>query len=138
MTDLSDHRKLVGFTEHVFLGRVVANAGEWNDNSAGEDDPGPSPFPLFTVEMLHSIKGELPAEVTVIQHHVGMDNPERLQPGREYVFATNPSPNGPWQIVIPQHGSTPVNDASRERVVEEFERAYAEQIPYTQQREPTQ
>ncbi len=130
VTDLSDRRQLVGFAEHVFVGRVVARTGEWNDNPTGADDLGPSPFPLFAVDVSRSIKGELPQRVTVVQNHVGPDNPHLLRAGREYVFVTNPSENGPWQIVIPSYGSTPADGEGRTRVIAEFEQAYREQIPY--------
>ena len=122
VADLSDRRRLVCFVDHVFVGRVRAAAGTLHDLPPAvrkPDDPG---FPLYTVEVLESIKGTLPREVIV-------DWP-KLELGREYVFATNPSPDGQRQLVVgPEAGILLDGPPQRAQVIAAFRQAYAHEIP---------
>ena len=124
VTDFSDRRRLVGFVENVFVGRVVARTGTRYDIPADvrkPDDPGE---PVYTVEVRRSIKGLLPDTVTL--------GPFDLEPGQEYLFATNPSPEKSGQIVVSGYGAVRIRDAShRTKLIEEFGRAYKEEITYT-------
>lgn len=123
VTDFGDRRRLVGFVDHVFMGRVVGIVGARHTDPPDvrkPDDPGE---PLTAVNVTENIKGSLPGRVTVIG--------PRLEPGKEYVFSTNPHPEGPWQIVVSRYGFVPVGDErQRAELAEEFRRAYEEEIPY--------
>ncbi len=123
LTDFGDRRRLVGFVDHVFVGRVVGMVGARQADPPDvrkPDDPGE---PLTAVDVTENIKGSLPGRVTVIG--------PRLEPGKEYVFSTNPHPEGPWQIVVSRYGFVPVGDErQRAELREEFRRAYEEEIPY--------
>ena len=124
VTDFSDRRRLVGFVENVFVGRVVARTGTRYDIPADvrkPDDPGE---PVYTIDVRTSIKGSLPDTVTL--------GPFDLESGQEYVFATNPSPDRSGQIVVSGYGAVPIRDAShRTKLIEDFGRAYKEEITYT-------
>lgn len=75
VTDFGDRRRLVGFVDHVFVGRAVGMVGRRHFESPDvrkPDDPGE---PLTAVDVIENIKGSLPRRVTVIG--------PRLEPGKE-------------------------------------------------------
>jgi hypothetical protein len=119
IADFSDRRRLVGFVEHVFVGRVRESAGIHHDVPPVTRELGE---PRYTVEVLESIKGALGGEVIVEW--------PRLELGREYVFTTNPSPRGDWQMGVSQYGATLIDGThDRAQVIKDFRQAYQHQIP---------
>ena len=72
--------------------------------------------------MLESIKGTLSREVIV--------DWGSLELGREYLFATNPSPDGQRQLVVgPDAGILLDGTQQRAQVITAFRQAYAHEIP---------
>lgn len=123
VTDFADRRRLVGFVDHVFVGRVVESVGTRHTEPPEVRKPEDPGEPLTAVDVLENIKGSLRSRVTVIG--------PRLESGKEYIFSTNPHSEGPWQIVVSRYGFVPVGDErQRAGLAEEFRRAYEEEIPY--------
>lgn len=130
--DLSDPRRLVGYVDHVFVGRVLRLRGVWEtmpDTIRETSDPADvrrtdSPgLPLYDVETTEVIKGSPPGRLTVI-------GPRDMDAGREYMFATNPQPNTDWQWIVSRHGYVAIEDgAERARLIREFRQAYEDEIP---------
>lgn len=75
---------------------------------------------LYEVRVLDTIKGSLRGNIIVTG---------RVEPGGEYVFATNVAPNGKWQLTISRDG--PIRtESERARLVRAFRRAYEGQIVF--------
>jgi len=151
VTDFSDRRKLVGYADAVFVGRVIERTEEVADLRW--------PSTRFRVEVLEVIKStrrldpskldsepsrqiSLPSSVIVDQYggytrdlsgklvKVVFDGQELLEPGRTYVLATSYDADRSWYHVLPM-GAVPADDAAaRDQAVDSFRRAAAEQIPY--------
>lgn len=150
---VSDDRKLVGHADDVFVGLVLRQAGE---EGLPTSEPGMEMAQTqFSVELLENIKGELSGAVTVNQlggyeeHTADRDYPEHgvekgelvrelilvddnplLEPGRQYLFATNPEYGKEWhQIVAQGFGNLPIEDAHHRRaLVQRFVEATENQI----------
>ncbi len=152
--DVGDPRRLVGFSDAVFVGRVVDQVG----SSAPADDP--FPRTQFRVQVLRGIKSvrrsegqvnSLPSEPTVLPDSVVVDQYggyERdstgkqvlwlmngvplLEPGKTYLLATRYNRENDWyHLSEGEEGVIPLSDAQDlSSVVEKFERARSEQIPY--------
>lgn len=136
VTDFTDRRRLVGFVEHVFVGRVEAYRGMWvglpaavRDDETRRDVRKTDALnvPLYDVNVVESIKGALPREIVLAG--------PSLDAGGEYIFATNAAPNGEWQMVVSRHGSVRVR-GDRDRLVRAFRRAYETQVVYVQPSRP--
>ena len=131
VTDFTDDRKLVGFADDVFVGRVV---GERGTNIVGQ-----TLETQFDVQVVRPIKGTLSGTVIVSQDggvdDAGMtvivDGDEPLAAGRTYVFASRTNPDTGWHTLVPSHGTVEVDsDTTRTRLVDRFESAEAAQVPF--------
>ena len=71
-TDVTDDRKLAGIADNVFIGRVTKELGRTSDIGYRETQ--------FRVEVLESLKGSLPAVVTI------NDNGSTLHNGGVWIF----------------------------------------------------
>lgn len=144
--DSSDERKLVGFADNVFVGRIEDKVGNEpmkgvvrEDADSPEGPPPSIPETQFSVEVLDNVKGSLQGRVTVSQS--GGDVPSRdapvtiehdpiLRPGQTVLFATRfDEDEGHHQVVAPVYGDVRIGGAEeRARVVERFEAAREDQV----------
>jgi len=130
--DLSKPEDLVGWSDHVFIGRVVSEGSPL--------DPDPMPQTLFRVEVLDSLKGSLPHEVFIDQQVgtdvetgelVGRQGDTLLSDGVLYLFATRTHANGSWETPAALFGNLRLNTQSEiDAVKEVFSTAVADGLPY--------
>jgi hypothetical protein len=134
VADFSDDRRLAGFAQDLFVGRV---AGEGRT-----DDTEPVIQTDFPVEVLDSIKG--PARGSVVVAQQGgylpasnelrlMENDQLLEPGRTYLFATRTDAEG-RHLLVPEFGDLLVrNAAHRDELRQRFTEANRSAIPFSAQ-----
>lgn len=132
-----DIRKVVGVSTHIFVGRVVAVAGNEGIPTSG---PGNVTIPRtqFSVSVLENVKGELSGTVTVNQMggaddggiNVELEGDTLLEVGKTYLLATWYDSDKSWYSIIAEgYGNVQVEDAAaRTREVERFRAAIAHQI----------
>jgi hypothetical protein len=134
VTDFSNDKRLAGFAEHVFFGRVSA-AGRTLDKGEA------LPETEFPVQVLSTLKGSAATSATVVQQGgevpgvddqmVQMEGDKPLQSGRTYLFATRSDPQG-RRFLVPQYGDLLVRDAAhQEQLRERFAAAVQNQIPFS-------
>jgi hypothetical protein len=132
VTDFTDDRRLVGFADDVFVGKVVGERGTSIVGQTLETQ--------FDVQVVRPIKGTLRGTVIVSQDGgvddtgvtVIVDGDEPLTAGRTYVFASRTNPDTGWHTLVPSHGTVEVeSDMTRTRLVDRFEAAVAAQVPFT-------
>ena len=113
VADFSDDRRLAGFAQDVFIGRV---AGESRDV-----DKEPVLETHFSVDVLETIKGSAKGRVLVAQpggYLPGgnelrlMEGDQLLVPGRTYLFATRSDAEGRRRLV-PKFGDVLVQNSAR-------------------------
>lgn len=134
--DVSNKRKLAGFAEQVFVGRVIEKIGE---EGKATTNPGTViPQTQFRVEVLEVIEGTISDEVVVNQQGgydpednsvLLMENDPLLQRGATYLFLTRTDPEKQWlAVVAPGYADIRMTSPEqRERVVSEFRVAVANQ-----------
>ncbi|GHI00120.1 hypothetical protein [Neobacillus kokaensis] len=128
--DIDDPREVVGFSDNVFLGKVIKKVGSKSLNDYPETQ--------FNVEVLDSIKGELKGTIKVNQQggYDGeylflMENDKLLVEGHTYLFATRYLKEENWHTVIPVGGDIPFNsDEEKKELIEKYKKAYDEEIPF--------
>ena len=133
VSDFSDSRKLVGFADNVFVGRVLEQTGTHSPDGA-------MPETLFKVDVIRSIKGSLAGTVTVNQQGgfsaeenalILMEQDGLLEAGKTYLFATRTGGNGSWHTLVPEFGDLRIgNGQEQAALVQKFEQAAKEQIKY--------
>ena len=129
--DTSDDRRLVGFADNVFVGRVLAKEGQTDELAMPETQ--------FRVEVVTSIKGSLAGTVTVNQfggtadgRAVLLEGDQLLEAGQTYVLATRTRADRGWETVVAQHGKVRVRGSDHGRQLEaRFADAKAKEIPLT-------
>ena len=112
-TDLSDDRKLAGFVQNIFIGRVLEELGQTEVRGWPETQ--------FKVRVLDVIKGSVEGEIIVNQQGGVRESDgsiyrregdlELLQPGRAYLFATRTFPEKEWHTVMPGYGDIKIEAA---------------------------
>lgn len=136
VTDVSDDRRLVGFADNVFIGRVQEQLETHSPDNI-------FPETLFSVEVIKNIKGELTGTVIVNQQG-GYSEEDKviylfeddtlLEVGKIYLFATLVGGNDKWKewhTLIPVYGDIPIEKEENIGVyVEKYELAKREQIPF--------
>ncbi|MRG85993.1 hypothetical protein [Salinibacillus xinjiangensis] len=122
--DISNPREVVGFSDNVFVGKVIKQVGTKSLNSYPETQ--------FEVEVLDNIKGELEGTITVNQqggyegdHLFLMEDDKLLVEGETYLFATRYLKEENWHTVIPVGGDIQINneDESKE-LIDKYTNAY--------------
>jgi hypothetical protein len=149
--DIFDERRLVGYSENVFAGRVLAKVG---DEPVPTTIPGEArPHVQYSVEVLETVKssGPRPLEAgdePVVAQEGGIDpktgrpfaveafacgaqaDDAPLRPGEEYVFATYYDAEMGWHALSAQPASNvPLEGAAeREALLAAFREAARHQI----------
>lgn len=134
VADFSDDRRLAGFAEDVFVGRVAGEGATLDKEPVIETE--------FPVEVVESIKGSTRGTVVVTQQGGRvpgrnelrlMEGDRLLEPGRTYLFATRADSEG-RRYLVPEFGDVPVRDAAhRNELRERFMHAVRSQIPFAPQ-----
>lgn len=128
--DIYNPREVVGFSDNVFLGKVIKQVGTKSLNGYPETQ--------FEVEVLDNIKGELKGTIKVNQqggydgeYLILMEDDKLLVEGQTYLFATRYLKEENWYTVIPVGGDIPFkSDEEKQKIVEKYEQAYKEEIPF--------
>jgi hypothetical protein len=128
--DTSDPRKLVGFSDNVFIGKVIEQVGTKSLNSLPETQ--------FKVEVLDNIKGHLNGTVKVNQQGgydwntiVLFEGDKLLEEGQKYLFATKYLEKENWHTLVPVDGDIPIsNEEEKIELIEKYSKAYEEEIPF--------
>ncbi|MFI7536485.1 hypothetical protein [Streptosporangium sp. NPDC049376] len=140
--DYSDERKLAGWADNVFIGRVTAKTGQ---TTYGTTD---IPVTLWSVDVSESLKGTFTGTVTVAQRggYNSLTNTLKvfeedtlLSAGQEYLFATRVNSAG-LNVLTPKYGDVPLSGEansvgetnSRAAVHERWKKAIANQVPRDQ------
>ena len=128
--DTNNPRAVVGFSDNVFVGKVIKQVGTKSLSVYPETQ--------FEVEVMDNIKGELIGTVKVNQAggYEGenlflMEDDKLLIEGKTYMFATRYLKEENWQTVIPVGGDIPVtSDEENKELIEKYQKAYKEEIPF--------
>jgi uncharacterized protein with beta-barrel porin domain len=128
--DVSDTRKLVGYAEHVFVGKVIKQAGTKKISGYPETQ--------FEVQVLQTIKGDLDKTITVNQsggyegNELTVVNGDSLiTPGKTYLFATKYLESENWHTLVPKYGDIVINnEREKTELIEKYKKAYDNQIPF--------
>lgn len=133
VADFSDTRRLTGFADNVFIGRVLEQTGTHSPD-------GVLPETLFKVDVIRSLKGSLSGTVAVNQQGgfsaeenalILIEEDGLLETGKVYMFATKTGGDGAWQTLVPEFGDLHIgNSAQQADLVQKFEKAVKEQIKY--------
>ena len=110
--DMSDPRVLVGSSQDVFIGEVIAKQGQTGKYGYVETQ--------YKVKILEVFKGSLSRDVTV-NRHGGYDRwtrtvqlvdgaPNMPEPGKSYLFATRYNSVEGWHTFAPGYGELEVRD----------------------------
>ena len=148
VTDLSDDGKLVGFSHNVFVGKVIENLGQTEERGWPETQ--------FRVAVLEILKGTVSGEITVNQQggirtwdgsaYRREGDPNLLEPGHTYFFATRFLPEKNWHTLMPGYGNLKIQvskqASDREALAaqhtvqlrDRFTDAIANEIPYDPRR----
>jgi hypothetical protein len=129
--DFSDDRRLAGFAEDVFLGRVTAPGTTVQREPVLETH--------FQVDVLDSIKGSAGGTVLVAQQggYVPganelrvLEGDQLLEAGKTYLFATRTDTDG-RRIVVPRFGDVGVRDTAHHgELKQRFSEASRTAIPF--------
>ncbi|SEN29282.1 hypothetical protein [Lihuaxuella thermophila] len=129
VTDLSDQRKLAGLSHHIFVGKVISQAGTKSLGSLPETQ--------FKVQVLQNIKGNLSGTIVVNQQGgyapgsqlVLVEGDPLLQPGKTYLFATRYLKQENWHTVIPNYGDILLDSpVKQQNLLTQMKQAVEEQI----------
>lgn len=145
--DVQDEKKLVGFADNVFVGRVVGKTGAKPFVASAPDGTDPPtgdstmiPRTQFAVQVLDNVKGDLKGTVTVSQEGgylpgredalALVEDDSLLEAGQTVLFATRFDEGKGWhQITTANYGDVRVRGPEeRERLVREFETARDKQV----------
>lgn len=131
--DAEDPRRLAGWSDHIFVGRVVDQIDTVKRQSV-------VPFTLFTVDVSEGLKGQTSANVVVAQEGgydaeegalVLTNNDPLLEVGKEYLFVTRMDKANGWYRPIPLYGDLLLEDVQQKReITDGFRQAVAQQIPF--------
>ncbi|RSD25511.1 hypothetical protein [Mesobacillus subterraneus] len=128
--DVSDSKKLVGWADDVFIGKVIKNEGTRDDDGMVETQ--------FKVKVSHNIKGDLGGDVIVNQQGgytgntlVLVENDQLLKEGEQYLFITRHNTKGDWHTLVPVYGDILIeNDQHKDALIAKYRDAYEQEIPF--------
>lgn len=128
--DIYNPREVVGFSNNVFVGKVIKQVGSKSLSSYPETQ--------FEVEVFDTIKGELEGTIKVNQQggYEGdnlflMEDDKLLVEGETYLFATRYLKEENWHTVIPVGGDILINnEEERKKLIEKYTNAYENEVPF--------
>lgn len=128
--DVSDPKRLVGWADSVFIGKVVEQSGTKALDSLPETQ--------FKVEIINTIKGDVSGTVTVNQQGgydgnelILVENDPLLVKGKSYLFVTRYLKDENWHTLVPVYGDIEITSESHKKeLTEKYLRAYEEQITF--------
>jgi hypothetical protein len=140
VTDMSDDRRLVGFADNVFVGRVVSRQGQTMLRGLPETQ--------WTVEVSKVYKntsGLVAGTKLTVNQQGGydersntlmlFDNDSLLAVEGDYLFATRTNKEHGWHTLVPVYGDLPLWNIKGAAALSDFDvrwqRAVSEQIPFT-------
>lgn len=128
--DVTDPQRLVGWADHVFIGKVVEMSGTSDEYGMLETQ--------FKVEVAENIKGELQGQVMVNQQGgyegenlILVENDQLLKEGESYLFISKKNEEQDWHTIVSVYGDIPINsEAHKEELISKYKKAYQEEIPF--------
>ncbi|WP_400242667.1 hypothetical protein AB3U99_16660 [Niallia sp. JL1B1071] len=128
--DVSDARRLVGWADNVFIGKVIEQVGTKSKDVIPETQ--------FKVEVTQNIKGDFNGTVIVNQQGgykekelILVENDQLLEDGQSYLFVTKHLIEENWNTLVPVYGDIKINnDEEKQKITEKYEQAYKEEIPF--------
>jgi hypothetical protein len=128
--DVSDPKRLVGWADNVFIGKVVGHSGTYDEDGMLETQ--------FQVQVSENIKGELYGGITVNQQGgyegktlILVENDQLLKEGESYLFISRKNAEKDWHTVVPVFGDILIkNEAHKEELLKKYNQAYQEEIPF--------
>ena len=131
ITVFSDDRKLAGFSDDVFFGRIERRLGQVS---------GPVPRTQFQVTVLETLKGSVSGSVVVSQEGgTGRfciksrmaDDPYLMESGKSYLLFTKLWPSRGWHSIVSGYGKYELVAAEdAERFRDRFTEAIQNEIPF--------
>jgi hypothetical protein len=128
--DVSDIRRLVGWSDNVFIGKVKEQVGTKSKDGIPETQ--------FKVEVSDNIKGNF--EGTVIVNQQGgykenelilIEGDQLLKEGQSYLFVTKHLKEENWNTLVPVYGDIKINnEEEKQKLIEKYENAYREEMPF--------
>ena len=139
VTDFSDDRRLAGFAQDVFVGRVIAQRGQVAPDGAPETQ--------WTVEVLKVYKtttGLAKGATAVVNQQGGYqvesntlvlsDGDSLLEADGTYLFATRTNIGYGWRTLVPRYGDLRLDEVTTAAEVSDvdarWQRAVRTQIPF--------
>lgn len=128
--DVSDTRRLVGWADNVFIGKVIGQDGTISRDGIPETQ--------FKVEISDNIKGEFNGTVIVNQQGgykgnelILIENDQLLQEGQSYLFVTRHLKEENWNTLVPVYGDILItNQEAKKELIEKYTIAYKNEIPF--------
>ncbi|HET7627389.1 MAG TPA: hypothetical protein VFK44_03275 [Bacillales bacterium] len=128
--DVSNTRKLVGWSDNVFIGKVF--------EKVGTKSPLSYPETQFKVKVLKNIKGSFNGTIKVNQQggYEGnklylIQGDQLLKEGQTYLFVTKHSERFNWNTLVPVYGDIPINSKEEKaKLIENYTKAYKNEIPF--------
>jgi hypothetical protein len=128
--DIYNTPELVGFSDNVFLGKVIAKKGSKSIGSIPETQ--------YKVEVIQNIKGNLNGVVEINQQGghkwnklILMEGDKLLEAGNTYLFVTRYLQTENWHTLVPKRGDILISsEKARVEFIDEFTKAYKEEIPF--------
>ncbi|MEK8133163.1 hypothetical protein WMW72_35400 [Paenibacillus filicis] len=128
--DVTDTRRLVGWADNVFVGKVVKQVG--TKTLIG------TPETQFKVEVSDNIKGKFNGTVIVNQQGgfnkfelILIENDQLLQEGQSYLFVTKHLKEENWNTLVPVYGDILIdNKEAKKELIDKYTKAYKNEIPY--------
>lgn len=143
VVDPENTEELIGFSDHVFVGKVV----KWLGNRQPEEDDFSIPYNDYEVEVLENLKGELKDKAIV--HKMGGYNEKNVliltgetekkdelpEVGKTYIFIARADEEGKM-LVDNAYSQTEVKekmtDSGTKKEIQKYKKAVRNQIPYKQ------
>ncbi len=128
--DLADTRQLVGWSDNVFIGKVLEQSGTKSLDGIPETQ--------FKVEVTDQIKGELDGTVIVNQQGgyedkelILVEGDQLLKDGQLYLFVTKHLKEESWHTLVPVYGDILItNEEAKKGFIEKYTAAYENEIPF--------
>ncbi|MGM0885238.1 MAG: hypothetical protein ACQEXQ_29870 [Bacillota bacterium] len=132
--DVSNTRRLVGWADNVFIGKVIGQDGTKSIDGFPETQ--------FKVEVSDNIKSEFNGTVIVNQQGgykgnelILIENDQLLKEGQSYLFVTRHLKEENWNTLVPVYGDILItNEEAKKELIEKYTTAYKNEIPFNMSR----